>query len=79
MVKFKTKMDQVGKIYLPKPVREAGISNIIEIQPNASAAVIYREGTPLQDVLTSIKIIAADLEHQLSKTEVAKELRREAP
>jgi len=67
MVKFQSKIDQVGKLYLPKPLRDAGITNVIEIQPNALAAVIYRKGTPLKDVLISMRIIAADLEHQLSQ------------
>jgi len=68
MVKFKTKMDQVGKIYIAKPLRESGLTGVIEIAPNTDAAVIYKAGVPLKDVLASIKIIAADLEHQLSKT-----------
>jgi hypothetical protein len=68
MVKFETPMDKVGKIYLPKPIRDAGITNVIEIRPNASAALIYKKGTALKDLLASLRIITADVEHQLSQT-----------
>jgi bifunctional DNA-binding transcriptional regulator/antitoxin component of YhaV-PrlF toxin-antitoxin module len=67
MVKFKTHVDKNGRIYLAKPLREAGIANVVEIQPNTSTAIIYREGTPLLDILASVKIILADLEHQLTR------------
>lgn len=67
MVKFKTKMDKVGKIYIAKPLRESGLTGVIAISPNADAAVIYRAEMPLKSVLASLKIIAADLEHQLRK------------
>ena len=67
MVKFRTQVDRNGRIYIAKPLREAGITNVVEIQPNTSTAVIYREGTPLPDILASIRIILADLEHQLQQ------------
>lgn len=74
MVRFRTQIDRNGRIYLAKPLRDAGITNIVEIQPNTSAAVIYRKGTPLEDILASVRIIIADLEHQLvqQKTQKAK-------
>lgn len=65
MVKFRQKMDNQGKIYIVKPLRESGLTGVIEIVPNAKAAVIYREGTDLEDVLASLRVIAADLENQL--------------
>ena len=42
MVKFRTQVDRNGRIYIAKPLREAGITNVVEIQPNTSTAVIYR-------------------------------------
>lgn len=65
MVRFKQKMDSHGKIYIVKPLRESGLIGVIEIVPNAKAAVIYREGTNLEDVLASLRVITADLENQL--------------
>jgi bifunctional DNA-binding transcriptional regulator/antitoxin component of YhaV-PrlF toxin-antitoxin module len=65
MVKYETKMDATGKVYVPKAIRECGITNVLQIAPNSSACVIFRKGTPLKDVLESINIIAMDLEHQL--------------
>lgn len=73
MIKFQTNMDSIGKIYICKPLRQSGLVNTIEIVPNAKAAVIFQAGTKLEDVLTSIRIIAQDLEHRI-QTE-AKEAR----
>lgn len=72
MVKFRQKMDTQGKIYIVKPLRESGLTGVIEIVPNAKAAVIYREGTSLEDVLASLDVITADLRHQ-AKMETEKE------
>ena len=65
MVKFRTRMDSIGKIYIAKPLRESGLKNIIEIVPNTRAAVIFQAGTRLEDVLTSMRIITQELEHRL--------------
>lgn len=65
MVKFKQKMDSQGKIYIVKPLRESGLTGVIEIVPNSKAAVIYQEGTSLQEVLASLQVIVADLTNQL--------------
>ena len=64
MVTFKTKMDSTGRIYIARPIRESGIVNSIEILPNAKAAVIYRAGTKISDILASLEIIVADLKHR---------------
>lgn len=65
MVKFQTKMDAIGKIYIAKPLRQSGLVGTIEIVPDARAAVIFQVGTRLEDVLTSIRIIAQELEHRI--------------
>lgn len=70
MVKFRTKMDQIGKIYIAKPLRQSGLVNTIEIVPNAKAAVIFQAGTSLEDVLRSLDIIRQDLEHRIQTKEV---------
>lgn len=72
MVLFRQKMDPQGKIYIVKPLRESGLTGIIEIVPNSKAAVIYRAGTNLREVLASLRIIAANLENRL-KAEQNKE------
>ncbi len=65
IVKFETRVDKIGKIYLPKAIRDTGVTNVLQIAPNSSACVIFRKGTPIKHVLESIRIIAMDLEHQL--------------
>lgn len=64
MVTFRQKMDSNGKIYIVKPLRQAGLVNTIEILPNAKAAVIYQAGTKIEDILASLRIIMADLRHR---------------
>ena len=61
MVTFRQKIDSSGKIYIVKPLRQAGLVNTIEILPNARAAVIYQAGTKIEDILASLKVIMADL------------------
>lgn len=57
-------MDSSGKIYIVKPLRQAGLVNTIEILPNAKAAVIYQAGTKIDDILASLRVIMADLRHR---------------
>ena len=64
MVKFTQRLDRNNKIYVVKPLRQAGFVNTIEIVPNTKAAVIYEAGTRIVDVLSSLKIIIADLQQQ---------------
>ena len=61
MVKFVQKLDRNNKVYIAKPLRQAGLINTIEILPNAKAAVIYQAGTKISDILASLRIIMADL------------------
>ncbi len=72
MVLFRQKMDPQGKIYIVKPLRESGLTGVIEIVPNSKAAVIFRAGTNLKDVLASLKVIQANLGNRL-KAETNKE------
>jgi hypothetical protein len=67
MVKFTQKLDRNNKIYVVKPLRQAGFVNTIEIVPNAKAAVMYQTGTRIDDVLSSLKIITADLKQQAKR------------
>lgn len=67
MVRFTQKLDRNNKIYITKPLRQAGFVNTIEIVPNAKAAVIYEAGTKIGDVLASLKIIIADLKQQAKR------------
>ena len=64
MVTFKTKMDSTGRIYIARPIRESGLVNSIEILPNAKAAVIYQAGTRIDDILSSLRVIMADLRNR---------------
>jgi len=64
MVKFVQKLDRNNKVYIAKPLRQAGLVNTIEILPDAKAAVIYRAGTKTEDIIASLRIIIADLRHR---------------
>jgi hypothetical protein len=75
MIKFVQKLDRNNKIYIAKPLRETGLTNRIEIVPNGKAAVIYQAGTPVDDILASLKIIVADLKHWSKKGETKAEPR----
>ena len=67
MVKFTQKLDRNNKIYITKPLRQTGFVGTIEIIPNAKAAVMYQTGTRIDDVLSSLKIITADLKQQAKR------------
>jgi len=67
MVTFRQKIDSSGKIYIVKPLRQAGLVNTIEILPNAKAAVIYQAGTKIEDIMASLKVIMADLRTRAKK------------
>jgi len=67
MVKFVQKLDRNNKVYIAKPLRQAGLVNTIEILPDAKAAVIYRAGTKTEDIIASLRIIIADLKHRSKK------------
>ncbi|MGQ9507545.1 MAG: hypothetical protein ACUVTB_06815 [Candidatus Bathycorpusculaceae bacterium] len=65
MVKFTLKMDRNNKVYIPKPIREAGFIETLEIIPNAFAAVVYPSGADLERVKKSLEVILKDVEHRL--------------
>ena len=62
MVRFRQKLDRNNKVYIPKPLRELGLVDVIEIKPNTHAAVMYPAGlTPLR-VIQSLKVIIQHLQ-----------------
>ena len=65
MVEIDVRLTKIGLLYLPKTIRESFGRNL-KIIPNASAAVIFPKDMPYEDVLESIKIIKADIEHRIS-------------
>lgn len=71
MVRFRQKLDRNNRIYIVKPLRESGLVNTVEILPNSQAAVIYKAGTSIRDVLASMETIMVDLKHRLSREERA--------
>jgi len=64
MVKFTQKLDSAGKIYLPKILRDAGLSPEVDIVPNSIGAVINPAGRSPHDVLESLRAIIVQLETQ---------------
>ena len=66
MVIFKQKLDRNKKIYIPKPLRNAGFKDTLIIMPNYRAAVIYPVQTDLKEVERSLQILLEDLKHQIA-------------
>jgi bifunctional DNA-binding transcriptional regulator/antitoxin component of YhaV-PrlF toxin-antitoxin module len=64
MVELRTKMTESGVLYVPKEVREAFGRELV-IVPNSCAVVMFRQGVKYEHVLSSLKIIAADLRHRI--------------
>ncbi|MEM2342269.1 MAG: hypothetical protein QXX94_07555 [Candidatus Bathyarchaeia archaeon] len=65
MVRFRQRLDRNRKIYIPKPLREAGFNTVIEIIPDTHAAAIYPAGADLREVVQSLEIILQDLKLQV--------------
>lgn len=64
MVEFIATMTASGVCYIPKELREA-FGRRMRIIPNASAALLFPDKADYEDVLASLKIIQADVEHRL--------------
>jgi len=69
MVKFTQRLDRNNKIYIVKPLRQAGLTNTVEILPNSQAAVIYKAGTPIKDIIASLETVMVDLRYHLKREE----------
>jgi hypothetical protein len=64
MVELETKITESGVLYVPKEIRQC-FSRLMKIIPNASAAVFFPANASYEDVLASLKVIEADLEHRI--------------
>jgi bifunctional DNA-binding transcriptional regulator/antitoxin component of YhaV-PrlF toxin-antitoxin module len=65
MVEMKTKITDAGVFYVPKELRDQfGLR--IKIIPNASAAIFFSQNTRYEDVLASLRILQADIEHRIN-------------
>ena len=62
-MEFEQKLDSLGKIYLPKPLRNAGFSVKVKIRPNQCAAIMYPSNVDLKHVKRSVEILLDDIEH----------------
>jgi hypothetical protein len=74
MVELKVNVTESGVFYLPKVVRDS-FGRRIRIIPNARAAVLFPKGARYEDVLASLKVIAADIEQRARFQEREKERR----
>lgn len=63
-MELETKLSKVGNLYIPKKMRKA-FGNDVKIILNASAAVLFSQGTRYEDVLASMEIIEADIRHRI--------------
>ncbi len=64
MVELETKVTESGILYVPKEIREC-FSRRMKIIPSVSAAVFFPADARYEDVLSSLKIIEADLEQRI--------------
>jgi hypothetical protein len=71
-MRYEIKTGPQGHIYLPKQVREALGPDLV-LFPNAAAAVLAPVGMSYEDILKSLEIIKADLEHKLSMSKKTKD------
>jgi len=64
VVELETKVSGSGVIYIPKEIREA-FGRKMKIIPSVRAAVFFPANTPYEDVLDSLKVIMAEIEHRI--------------
>ena len=65
MVELTTKITESGVLYIPKNVRSA-FGRHMKIITDAIAVVMFPEDTEYEDVLTSLEIMKADVQHRIS-------------
>lgn len=63
MVKFELKMNKYGQLYIPKELRSE-LGSELEALADARTSVMFRRGLKARDVLESLRVIMADLEHR---------------
>ena len=68
MVELTTKMTESGVLYVPKEIRES-FGRHLKIISNASAVVMFAREVSYEDVLTSLEIIKADIQHRITLRE----------
>ena len=65
MVELETKITESGVLYVPKEIREC-FSREMKIITNATAALFFPANADYEDVLGSLEVIKADIEHRIS-------------
>jgi len=65
MVELQTKLTKTGVLYVPKEIREC-FSREMKIITNATAALFFPANADYEDVLGSLEVIKADIEHRIS-------------
>ncbi|MEM3613179.1 MAG: hypothetical protein QXH40_03860 [Candidatus Bathyarchaeia archaeon] len=68
MVEIKLKLTQGGNLYLPKEIRQA-FTRELKLISNALAVLIFPANASYEDVLGSLRVIEADLQHRLNLTQ----------
>lgn len=64
MVKFETKVDSAGRVYLKEEIRKA-LGENVHIIPNAFAIVMFPANSNLENVKRSVELILKDIELRL--------------
>jgi len=65
MVEFKIKIHPEQRLaYIPKEIYEA-LGSELKAVANRTAVILYPKNTDIQDVLKSLEIIQADLQHAI--------------
>ena len=65
MVELEASVSKAGILYIPKEIREA-FGRRMKVITNARAALFFPAGAPYEEVLGSLRVIAADLEHRIN-------------
>ena len=65
-MEFELKIGKQGHVYLPKSIRR-NFGEKLKAVPNTRALVIFSENTVPQAVISSLKVIIADLELQVRR------------
>ena len=67
-MRFKLKSNLGGQFYFPKEIRDMW-GHELELIPDLNCGAIYPSGISAREVLRSLKVVIADLEHRVEVAE----------
>jgi len=77
MVRFHVTVNSQSSIYLPEAIREELGTTSLELLSDAKAILLYPDGTDIEQILKSLRILKFDLEHRrdIEKSSIKSETR----